>query len=212
MEKKDLKPAILFRYFEEICQVPRPSKKEEKIRAYLVNFAETRGLEYKVDEAGNVLIVKPATPGKEHLKTVILQSHMDMVCEKNKDTEHDFEKDPIQPYVDGEWLKAKGTTLGADNGIGMAAELAVLASDDVEHGPLQCLFTVDEETGLTGAFALKEGFMDGDILINLDSEDDGELFIGCAGGAGTTAVYPCPMVAAPEGYFFFRVAVKGLTG
>lgn len=212
MEKKDLKPAILFRYFEEICQVPRPSKKEEKIRAYLVNFAETRGLEYKVDEAGNVLIVKPATPGKEHLKTVILQSHMDMVCEKNKDTEHDFEKDPIQTYVDGEWLKAKGTTLGADNGIGMAAELAVLASDDVEHGPLQCLFTVDEETGLTGAFALKEGFMDGDILINLDSEDDGELFIGCAGGAGTTAVYPCPMVAAPEGYFFFRVAVKGLTG
>lgn len=137
---------------------------------------------------------------------------MDMVCEKNKDTEHNFETDPIQTYVDGEWLRAKGTTLGADNGIGIATQLAVLASEDIEHGPIQCLFTVDEETGLTGAFALKEGFMNGDILINLDSEDEGELFIGCAGGAGTTAQFPCPMTAAPEGYFFFRVAVKGLTG
>lgn len=135
-----------------------------------------------------------------------------MVCEKNKDTEHNFETDPIQTYVDGEWLRAKGTTLGADNGIGIATQLAVLASEDIEHGPIQCLFTVDEETGLTGAFALKEGFMNGDILINLDSEDEGELFIGCAGGAGTTAQFPCPMTAAPEGYFFFRVAVKGLTG
>lgn len=137
---------------------------------------------------------------------------MDMVCEKNKDTEHNFETDPIQTYVDGEWLRAKGTTLGADNGIGIATQLAVLASEDIEHGPIQCLFTVDEETGLTGAFVLKEGFMNGDILINLDSEDEGELFIGCAGGAGTTAQFPCPMTAAPEGYFFFRVAVKGLTG
>lgn len=135
-----------------------------------------------------------------------------MVCEKNKDTEHNFETDPIQTYVDGEWLRAKGTTLGADNGIGIATQLAVLASEDIKHGPIQCLFTVDEETGLTGAFALKEGFMNGDILINLDSEDEGELFIGCAGGAGTTAQFPCPMTAAPEGYFFFRVAVKGLTG
>lgn len=137
---------------------------------------------------------------------------MDMVCEKNRDTVHDFEKDPIETYVDGEWLKAKGTTLGADNGIGVATQLAVLADKDMVHGPLECLFTVDEETGLTGAFALKEGFMSGDILINLDSEDEGELFIGCAGGAGTTATFPCPMVKAPEGYFFFRVAVKGLTG
>lgn len=212
MEKNALQPAIVFHYFEEVCQVPRPSKKEEKIRAYLLDFAQKHKLAYKTDEAGNVLIEKPATVGKEHLKTVILQSHMDMVCEKNKDTQHNFETDPIETYVDGEWLKAKGTTLGADNGIGVAAQLAVLASDNIEHGPIQCLFTVDEETGLTGAFALKEGFMDGDILINLDSEDEGELFIGCAGGAGTTAQYPCPMVAAPEGYFFFRVAVKGLTG
>lgn len=212
MGKKDLQPEVVFRYFDEICQVPRPSKKEGKIRAYLVEFAQKHGLEYKLDEAGNVLIVKPATPGKEHLKTVVLQAHMDMVCEKNAATEHDFDNDPIETYVDGEWLKAKGTTLGADNGIGMAAQLAVLDSKDMEHGPIQCLFTVDEETGLTGAFALKEGFMNGDILINLDSEDDGELFIGCAGGAGTTAVYPCPMVQAPEGYFFFRVVINGLTG
>ena len=212
MEKKDLKPGIVFHYFEEVCQVPRPSKKEDKIRAYLLDFAEKHGLSAKSDEAGNVLITKPATVGKEHLKTVILQSHMDMVCEKNKDTQHNFETDPIETYIDGEWLRAKGTTLGADNGIGVATELAILASDEIEHGPIQCLFTVDEETGLTGAFALKEGFMEGDILINLDSEDEGELFIGCAGGAGTTAMFPCTMTAAPEGYFFFRVAVKGLTG
>lgn len=212
MEKKDLQPAVVFHYFEEVCQVPRPSKKEEKIRAYLLEFAKKHGLAAKTDEAGNVLIEKPASAGKENLKTVVLQSHMDMVCEKNKDTEHNFETDPIQTYVDGEWLRAKGTTLGADNGIGIATQLAVLASEDIEHGSIQCLFTVDEETGLTGAFALKEGFMNGDILINLDSEDEGELFIGCAGGAGTTAQFPCPMTAAPEGYFFFRVAVKGLTG
>lgn len=212
MEKKDLQPAVVFHYFEEVCQVPRPSKKEEKIRAYLLEFAKKHGLAAKTDEAGNVLIEKPASVGKENLKTVVLQSHMDMVCEKNKDTEHNFETDPIQTYVDGEWLRAKGTTLGADNGIGIATQLAVLASEDIEYGPIQCLFTVDEETGLTGAFALKEGFMNGDILINLDSEDEGELFIGCAGGAGTTAQFPCPMTAAPEGYFFFRVAVKGLTG
>lgn len=212
MGKKDLQPAVVFHYFEEVCQVPRPSKKEEKIRAYLLEFAKKHGLAAKTDEAGNVLIEKPASAGKENLKTVVLQSHMDMVCEKNKDTEHNFETDPIQTYVDGEWLRAKGTTLGADNGIGIATQLAVLASEDIEHGPIQCLFTVDEETGLTGAFALKEGFMNGDILINLDSEDEGELFIGCAGGAGTTAQFPCPMTAAPEGYFFFRVAVKGLTG
>ena len=212
MEKNDLKPTLVFHYFEEVCRVPRPSKKEEKIRAYLLEFARQHDLSVKVDEAGNVLMSKPATPGMEDRKAVILQSHMDMVCEKNKDTQHDFDTDPIETYVDGEWLRAKGTTLGADNGIGIATELAVLASDDIGHGPVQCLFTVDEETGLTGAFALKEGFMEGDILINLDSEDEGELFIGCAGGAGTTATFPCTMTAAPEGYFFFRVAVKGLTG
>ena len=212
MEKKDLKPQSVFHYFEEVCQVPRPSKKEEKIRAYLVDFAVKHNLEYKVDETGNVLIVKPATSGMENCKKVVLQSHMDMVCEKNNDTVHNFDVDPIKTYIDGEWLRAEGTTLGADNGIGVATELAILAAEDIKHGPLECLFTVDEETGLTGAFALQEGFMSGDILINLDSEDEGELFIGCAGGAGTTAVYPCNMVAAPAGLFFFRVTVKGLTG
>ena len=212
MEKKDLRPAVVFHYFDEVCQVPRPSKKEEKIRAYLLDFAKKHNLEAKTDEAGNVLIKKAASAGMENLNTVILQSHIDMVCEKNKDTEHNFETDPIQTYIDGEWLRAKGTTLGADNGIGVATELAVLASDDIKHGPIECLFTVDEETGLTGAFALKEGFMNGDILLNLDSEDDGELFIGCAGGANTTAIYPFPKEKAPQGWFFFRVSVKGLTG
>ena len=212
MEKIELKPASVFHYFAEICKVPRPSKKEEKIIAYLMNFAAEHGLEAKKDEAGNILIKKPATAGKENLKTVILQSHIDMVCEKNSDSNHDFLNDPIETYIDGEWLKAKGTTLGADNGIGMATQLAVLAANDIEHGPIECLFTVDEETGLTGAFALKEGFMDGDILINLDSEDEGELFIGCAGGANTTAEFVYEEIEAPQDYFFFQVAIKGLTG
>ena len=212
MEKIELKPASVFHYFAEICKVPRPSKKEEKIIAYLMNFAEEQGLEAKKDEAGNILIKKPATPGLENLKTVILQSHIDMVCEKNSDSNHDFLNDPIETYIDGEWLKAKGTTLGADNGIGMATQLAILAANDIQHGPLECLFTVDEETGLTGAFALKEGFMDGDILINLDSEDEGELFIGCAGGANTTAEFAYSEIDAPQDYFFFKVAIKGLTG
>lgn len=212
MERKDLKPEVVFRYFEEVCSVPRPSKKEGKIRTYLLNFAKEHGLEAKTDEAGNVLIKKPASAGLENRKTVVLQSHMDMVCEKNKDTEHDFDTDPIETYIDGEWLRAKGTTLGADNGIGIATELAVLASDDVKHGPIECLFTVDEETGLTGAFAMQTGFMNGDILMNLDSEDEGELFIGCAGGAKTEAVYPFTTETAPAGCFFFKVTVKGLTG
>ena len=212
MEKIELKPASVFHYFNEICQVPRPSKKEEKIIAYLENFAQAQGLEWKKDESGNILIKKPATAGLENLKTVILQSHIDMVCEKNSDSTHDFLNDPIETYIDGEWLKAKGTTLGADNGIGMATQLAILGADDIQHGPLECLFTVDEETGLTGAFALKEGFMDGDILINLDSEDEGELFIGCAGGANTVAQFAYTEIDAPQDYFFFHVAIKGLTG
>lgn len=212
MEKRDLKPAGVFKYFEEICQVPRPSKKEEKIIAYLKAFGEKHKLETLIDEAGNVLIRKPATPGKEKLKTVILQSHVDMVCEKNNDVAHDFLKDPILTEIEGDWLKAKGTTLGADNGIGVATELAILADDTIEHGPLECLFTIDEETGLTGAFALKEGFMNGDILLNLDSEDEGELFIGCAGGMDSVGTIQYKEVEVPTGYFFFKVQVKGLKG
>lgn len=212
MEKKDLKPAGVFHYFEEICQVPRPSKKEEKIIAFLKAFGEKHKLETKVDEAGNVLIKKPATPGMENRKTVVLQSHVDMVCEKNNDVKHDFLTDPIETEIDGEWLKAKGTTLGADNGIGVATELAILADDSIEHGPVECLFTVDEETGLTGAFALQEGFMSGDILLNLDSEDEGELFIGCAGGIDSVAEFTYKEVDVPAGYFCSKVQVKGLKG
>ena len=212
MELSELKPESVFYYFSEICKVPRPSKKEEKIISYLENFAAEQKLEIKKDEVGNILIKKPATPGKENLKTVVLQSHVDMVCEKNNDVEHDFLTDPIETIIDGEWLKAKGTTLGADNGIGVATELAILAANDIEHGPIECLFTIDEETGLTGAFALKEGFMSGDILLNLDSEDEGELFIGCAGGIDSVGEFHYREVPVPTGYFFFRVDVKGLKG
>ena len=212
MEKKDLKPTGVFRYFEEICQVPRPSKHEEQMVAFLKDFGEKHHLETKVDEAGNVLMRKPATPGMENRKTVVLQSHVDMVCEKNNDVMHDFMKDPIETFIDGEWLRAKGTTLGADNGIGVATELAILTDDTVEHGPIECLFTIDEETGLTGAFALKEGFINGDILLNLDSEDEGELFIGCAGGVDTVAEFAYEETNVPAGYFCCRVQVKGLKG
>ncbi|MDR0937827.1 MAG: aminoacyl-histidine dipeptidase [Mediterranea sp.] len=212
MEKKDLEPASVFKFFEEICQVPRPSKKEEKIIAYLKAFGAEHGLETKIDKAGNVLMKKPATPGLENLKTVVLQSHVDMVCEKNNDVHHDFLTDPIETEIEGEWMKAKGTTLGADNGIGVATELAILADDTIEHGPLECLFTVDEETGLTGAFALEKGFMSGDILLNLDSEDEGEIFIGCAGGIDTVAEFTYKEEEVPEAYFCFKITVKGLKG
>lgn len=212
MEKINLKPASVFHYFQEICRVPRPSKKEEKIIAYLKAFGEQHKLDTRIDQAGNVLIKKAATPGMEHLKTVILQSHVDMVCEKNSNVQHDFMTDPIEIVIDGEWMKANGTTLGADNGIGVATQLAILAADDIKHGPLECLFTVDEETGLTGAFALKEGFMNGDILLNLDSEDEGEMFIGCAGGMDSVAEFTYNQVEVPAGYFFFKIEVKGLKG
>ena len=212
MENNELKPAGVFRYFNEICQVPRPSKKEEKMIAYLKAFGEKQNLETLVDETGNVLIKKPATPGMENRKTVVLQSHIDMVCEKNNDVQHDFLNDPIETVIEGEWMKAKGTTLGADNGIGVATELAILADNTLQHGPIECLFTVDEETGLTGAFALKEGFMNGDILLNLDSEDEGELFIGCAGGVDSVAEFTYKEVDVPAGYFFCKIQVKGLKG
>ncbi|MDL2265788.1 aminoacyl-histidine dipeptidase [Parabacteroides sp. OttesenSCG-928-G07] len=212
MKITDLKPEIVWKFFHEITQVPRPSKKEEKIIAYLEAFAAQYKLLAKKDEAGNVVIFKPATPGYEKLSTVILQSHVDMVCEKNSDKVFDFDKDPIETVVDGDWLRANGTTLGADNGIGMAAELALLASDDIEHGPIECLFTVDEETGLTGAKALQKGFLEGEILLNLDSEDEGEIFIGCAGGKDTQAVFHYQQESAPEDMQYFRIDIKGLNG
>lgn len=212
MEIKDLKPKLIWHYFDEITKVPRPSKKEGKIKAFLLNFAKENSLEAKEDKTGNILITKPATKGHEEAPTVILQSHMDMVCEKNNGTVHDFENDPIETYIDGEWVKAKGTTLGADNGIGMAAALAVLASNDLPHGKIEALFTVDEETGLTGAFGMKAGFITGDILLNLDSEDEAEIFIGCAGGIGTTAIFTYKPTMIPQDHIFFRITVKNLKG
>lgn len=212
MKITDLKPTIVWKYFDEITKVPRPSKKEEKIIKYLEDFAKEHNLAVKKDKVGNILISKPATPGYEHLQTVILQSHMDMVCEKNSDVQIDFENDPIETIIDGEWVKANGTTLGADNGLGVAAELALLASNDIEHGPIECLFTVDEETGLTGAQELESGFMTGEILLNLDSEDEGEIFIGCAGGKGTTATFTYTPQPVNDALSYTRVDIKGLRG
>lgn len=207
-----LEPAIIWSYFSEILQVPRPSKKEEKIIEYLLSFGKQQNLETIQDEVGNVLIRKAATSGMENRKSVVLQSHIDMVCEKNSDKVHDFENDPIEALIKDGWVTANGTTLGADDGIGMAAQLAILASNNIEHGPIECLFTVDEETGLTGAFGLKPGFLNSNILLNLDSEDDGQIFIGCAGGQDTLAWLPYDKVEIPEGFESFKIMVSGLKG
>jgi dipeptidase D len=209
----NLKPKRVFYYFDEICKIPHPSKKEEKIVAWLLETGKALGLEAKRDKIGNVLISKPATKGKENVTPVIFQSHVDMVCEKNSDTVFDFDKDVIQPYVDGEWLKAKGTTLGADDGIGVAIQLALLEANDIEHGPIECLFTVDEETGLTGAKNLEAGFMKGKMLLNLDSEDEGEFFIGCAGGKDTQAILDIEWEEKmPKDVIAYNIYVKGLLG
>lgn len=209
---KDLKPEKIWFYFSEILKIPRASKKEEHIREYLVNFGKKHNFETLVDETGNVLIRKNATKGYEDLETVVLQSHMDMVCEKNGDSKHNFETDPIEVKVEDGWLKAKDTTLGADNGIGVAAELAILASDNIEHGSIECLFTVDEETGLTGAFGLKPNFFKGKILLNFDSEDDGQFFIGCAGGIDTLINYAYKREKISENTKTYKLFVKGLKG
>lgn len=212
MKITELKPAGVWRIFDEITQVPRPSKKEEKIRAYLRKFAEDRHLDFDEDAVGNIVIRKVATKGYENLKTVVLQSHMDMVCEKNSGVDHDFEKDPIKTIVADGWVKADGTTLGADDGIGVASALAVLDDESVEHGPIECLFTVDEETGMTGAFGIQPGFIKGDILLNLDSEDEGQMFIGCAGGMGTTGIVRYDTKKADANAFFAKITVNGLKG
>lgn len=212
MSNVELKPARVFEQFAEINKIPRPSKHEENMIEYLKNFGESRGLETKVDKTGNVLIKKPATKGYEDKATVIIQSHMDMVCDKLIDVDFDFHKDAIQTYVDGEWMRAKGTTLGADDGIGDAMELAILDSDDIEHGPIECVFTRDEETGLTGAVGMKAGYMSGKYLINLDSEDEGQIFISCAGGVNTSATFNFTRENAPAGYFFMEGSLKGLNG
>ena len=212
MNKSDLKPSCVFEQFARINEIPRPSKHEEKMIEFLKEFGNGLNLETIVDETGNVIIRKPASKGYENRKTLILQSHMDMVCDKLVDVDIDFTKDPIETYIDGEWLKAKGTTLGADDGIGCAMQMAVLANEDIEHGPIECVFTRDEETGLTGADGMQPGFMTGDLLINLDSEDEGQFFISCAGGMTTNATFKFEKEAAPEGYFFMKLSLKGLHG
>lgn len=207
-----LKPEGIWKHFEEICEIPHPSKHEQKMIEYVVNFAKAHNLEYVVDEVGNVVIRKPATPGMENRKGVILQGHLDMVPQANSDANHNFEKDPIKPRIEGEWVKATGTTLGADNGIGVSTALAILEANDLVHGPIEALFTIDEETGMTGAFGLKPDLLKGDILMNLDSEDEGELFIGCAGGTNANITFKYNKKPAPKKHSAFKIVVKGLKG
>lgn len=209
---QSLEPQNVWTHFYSLTQIPRPSGFMQPIKEFLLNFGKGLGLESFADEVGNVIIRKPATPGMENRKGVILQAHMDMVPQKNNDVEFDFEKDPIQAYVDGEWVKAKGTTLGADNGLGVAAIMAVLEDKNLKHGPLEALITMDEETGMVGAFGLKAGTVTGEILLNLDSEDEGDLYIGCAGGIDVTASLQYQEVEPEEGDIAFKVTVKGLRG
>lgn len=212
MTIKDLKPALVFDIFDQITKVPRPSKKEGKIRQFLLDFASKHGIAVKTDPIGNVVMTKPATAGHEDAPAVIMQAHMDMVCESN-DKSFDFDNNPITTVVDGEWLRAEGTTLGADNGIGMAAALAALVDDGLVHGPLEALFTVDEETGLTGANNLGEGMITGSMLLNLDSEDDAEIFVGCAGGVDTTCTFKYNRSVAPTDFHYFKIDISnGLGG
>ena len=207
-----LKPERIWDIFEEILNIPRPSKHEDAIREYVMNFGKKIGLETSMDEVGNIIIRKPATKGMENRQGVIFQGHLDMVPQANSDVKHDFTKDPIKPRIDGEWVKATGTTLGADNGIGVSAALAVMEAKDIEHGPLEALFTTDEETGMTGAFGLKPDFLKGDILMNLDSEDEGELFIGCAGGTNSNATFKYKKTPVLKNHLAYKIIVKGLKG
>ena len=211
MTIKDLQPALVFSIFDKINQVPRPSKKEEKIRKFLLDFAAEHNIDVKTDAIGNVAMFVPATPGKENAPTVVLQAHMDMVCESN-DKNFDFENQPIRTIVDGEWLRADGTTLGADNGIGMAGAMAALIDKEIVHGPVQTLFTVDEETGLTGANNVGDGMITGTILLNLDSEDDAEIFVGCSGGVDTIATFTYKRSVAPTDFHYFHFDISGGLG
>lgn len=208
-----MEPKQVFDIFAEICKVPRPSKHEERISQWLQDFAASHGIECVADEAMNVIMRVPATPGYEDHEGVILQAHMDMVCEKNGDINHDFMSDPIETWVDGEWLKAKGTTLGADNGIGISMALAAITDPNLQHPAIECLFTVDEETGLTGAMKLQDGMLQSKRLINLDSEDDGQIFIGCAGGIDTLAkMHYKSQITNDKSQIAIRLSVTGLLG
>lgn len=207
-----LSPQPLWQIFEKICSIPHPSKHEQKISAWIQQFATELGLDVKEDKVGNLIIKKPATIGMENRKGVILQAHMDMVPQKNNDKDHDFINDPIEAYVDGEWVTANGTTLGADNGIGLSASLAVLASKDIQHGPLEVLVTIDEEAGMTGAFGLEAGWLEGDILLNTDSEDEGEVYMGCAGGIDVNIELPIEWEATDATKSAVNVSLNGLKG
>ena len=207
-----LEPQNVWKYFSEICAIPHPSSHEEAIREYVVNFAKSHNLECTVDKANNIVVRKPATPGMEGKKVVALQSHLDMVPQKNNEKVFDFTKDAIQPCIDGEWVTADGTTLGADNGIGIAATLAVLADDKIQHGAIEALFTATEETGMHGAFGLEGGVLNADILLNLDSETEGELYVGCAGGLDANITFKCENVKIEGDYKTFEIYVKGLKG
>ena len=209
---KDLQPQLLWKHFDALCAIPHPSKKEEKLVEYVKLFAVSFGLDYTIDAVGNVIVRKPATAGLENRPGVVLQAHLDMVPQKNSDVQHDFEKDAIETYIDGDWVRAKGTTLGADNGIGVAAALAALESKDIVHGPLEALFTVDEEAGMTGARALEAGQLNGSIFINLDSEEEGELYIGCAGGINAESYLPYKSVPVQSNVNAFELHLTGLKG
>ncbi|MCG6351230.1 aminoacyl-histidine dipeptidase [Vibrio fluvialis] len=211
-EISKLSPAPVWQFFDKICSIPHPSKHEEALAQYIIGWAKEQGLDVRRDPTGNVFIKKPATPGMGHKKAVVLQAHIDMVPQKNEDTDHDFAKDPIQPYIDGEWVTAKGTTLGADNGIGMATCLAVLASTEIKHGPLDVLLTIDEEAGMTGAFGLEAGWLEGEILLNTDSEQEGEVYMGCAGGVDGALTFDIQREALPAGYVTRQLTLKGLKG
>ncbi|MGA8263961.1 MAG: aminoacyl-histidine dipeptidase [Ignavibacteriaceae bacterium] len=207
-----LKPESLWQRFYEISQIPRPSKKEEKILAYLKNLIGDLNLQYKQDKRGSIVINVPATPGYENAQTVVLQGHIDMVCEKNKNTKHDFENDPIKLIRQDGWVTADGTTLGSDNGIGVAAALAVISDKDAVHGPLEVLLTVDEETGLTGATDLKKGMISGSVLLNMDSEEDGAFYVGCSGGIDTVGEFKLELTAVPKGTEAYEILITGLKG
>lgn len=211
-EIKNLEPKAVWNNFDMICSIPHPSKHEAKLAEALVEFAKKHNLDHEIDQTGNVIMRKPASQGMENRKGVILQAHIDMVPQKNSDVNHDFEKDPILPWIDGEWVRAKGTTLGADNGMGAAATLAVLEDKTLVHGPIEALFTIDEETGMTGAFGLKAGELKGDILLNLDSETEGELYVGCAGGIDATITFDYKKETTPVEMSGFALNITGLKG
>ncbi|NDL64912.1 beta-Ala-His dipeptidase [Acerihabitans arboris] len=211
-ELTQLSPQPLWQIFAKICSIPHPSYHEEALAAHILHWAQEKGLHAERDAVGNVLLRKPATPGYEKRQPVVLQAHLDMVPQKNSDTIHDFATDPIQPYVDADWVKARGTTLGADNGIGMASALAVLADDSVQHGPLEVLLTMTEETGMAGAFGLQPGWLQAEILINTDSEEEGEIYMGCAGGVDFKTILPLEREAVPAGYQPLKLTIKGLKG